>query len=164
MTKIREDISRIKHELAYASLLYESVTVIDNGGDRIRAPPLAIRIKPMARAELIIKEIYRNRFKVYNPFYFDLGFEFEMNSWIPVTVCRQDGSKYNGDPLQFVADSLAEYGLTIITGNETKMTLIIISFAGDAGVGKTLLTQKIAFDYANSEESRWNIYDIVLID
>jgi hypothetical protein len=54
--------------------------------------PLTITSNSMIMAATIIKEIYRDRFARYNPFYFDLGFQFDMNSWIPIKlIAKNDG-------------------------------------------------------------------------
>ncbi len=46
----------------------------------------------LASATSEIKAIYRERFDKFNPFYFDLGFHFDMNSWIPIKlVAKNDG-------------------------------------------------------------------------
>ncbi len=69
-----------------------------------------------------IKKIYQNRFAKYNPFYFDLGFQFDMNSWIPIKLVAKNNQKEN-DPFKLIANGLKrntnelEVGsLVVITG------------------------------------------------
>ncbi len=79
--------------------------------------PLTIVIKPMAMAESIIKEIYRKRFKQYNPFHFDLGgYHFDMDSWIPIVVRRVYGTGEHKTYFQLIKDRLDNSHLAVITG------------------------------------------------
>jgi hypothetical protein len=70
----------------------------------------------------MLKEIYQNLFAKYNPFYFDLGFQFDMNSWIPIKLVAENNREEN-DPFQLIANGLKrnanelEVGsLVVITG------------------------------------------------
>ncbi len=64
----------------------------------------------------MLKEIYQNRFEKYNPFFFDLGFQFDMNSWIPIKlVAEQDDGDEQKDHFKLIADRLKN-GLVVITG------------------------------------------------
>jgi hypothetical protein len=70
----------------------------------------------------MLKEIYRNLFAKYNPFYFDLGFQFDMNSWIPIKLVAENNREEN-DPFQLIADGLKRNtnelkvgSLVVITG------------------------------------------------
>ncbi len=69
-----------------------------------------------------IKESYRQRFAKYNPFYFDLGFQFDMNSWIPIKLVVENNREEN-DPFQLIenglkrnANELKVGSLVVITG------------------------------------------------
>ncbi len=69
-----------------------------------------------------IKESYRQRFAKYNPFYFDLGFHFDMNSWIPIKLVAENNREDN-DPFQLIenglkrnANELEVGSLVVITG------------------------------------------------
>jgi len=64
-----------------------------------------------------IKESYRQRFAKYNPFYFDLGFQFDMNSWFPIKLVKvkcSDDEKKLFDEL--ICEGLSKSGLVVITG------------------------------------------------
>jgi hypothetical protein len=88
----------------------------------------------------MIKRTYQKEFKKYNPFNVDLGFQFDMNSWIPIKLIK-DISDYEkkrtkdsnidiiaGDEndaeqtelLRLIADELAETHLVIITGIDNR--------------------------------------------
>jgi hypothetical protein len=225
-----------RHELKSASEKREDIEeivvnwLIDfQTEDSLLQQPLIIICKPMALAESIIKELYRNRFANYNPFHIDLGFQFNMNTWFPIKLVkskqrrgeeerrlkvfeqevadddREDGesdesetndSETNDDIesdkdeasenesnmdidlfeipnqaktikstiFQLIEDELTENRFVVITGN-IRNYLNKIMFSGAPGAGKTLLTQKIVFDYATlkSEENKWNKYDLILL-
>ena len=76
-------------------------------------------------AESIIKEIYRNRFEEYYPFHIDLGFQFDMNSWIPIKLVKgNDGNEGRRTTtvaienyFELIEDGLSDNGLVVITGN-----------------------------------------------
>ncbi len=69
-----------------------------------------------------IKESYRQRFAKYNPFYFDLGFQFDMNSWIPIKLVAENNREQN-DLFQLIENGLKRNAkqfkvgsLVVITG------------------------------------------------
>jgi hypothetical protein len=88
----------------------------------------------------MIKNFYRNRFAEYNPFYFDLGFQFDMNSWIPIKLIKDisdyekkrikdididiiagdENSAEQTELFRLIADELAETHLVIITGIDNR--------------------------------------------
>jgi hypothetical protein len=113
-----------RHELKSASDEKEDIEKIVANWliDVQTEDPLIIICKPMALAESIIKELYRNRFGEYNPFYFDLGFQFDMNSWIPIKLVAEYNREEN-DPFQLIANGLKRNpnelkvgSLVVITG------------------------------------------------
>jgi hypothetical protein len=72
---------------------------------------------------IIIKETYQERFKLYNPFYFDLDFQFSMNSWIPITLVKESNKTANksdddnpNNLFKLITTSLDECGIVVITG------------------------------------------------
>ena len=66
-------------------------------------------------AESIIKQIYRNRFAKYNPFYFELEFQFDMNSWIPIKLVNKEKHE-DSELFELIKNNLANDHLVIITG------------------------------------------------
>jgi hypothetical protein len=83
---------------------------------------LEIVKKPMVLAELLIKDIYRNLFKQYDPFYLKLGFKFDMNSWIPIKLVAENNREETGlfklikNGLESYANELKVGSLVVITG------------------------------------------------
>ncbi len=70
----------------------------------------------------MLKDIYQNLFAKYDPFYFDLGFQFNTNSWIPIKLVAEYNRKEN-DPFQLIenglkrnANELEVGSLVVITG------------------------------------------------
>jgi hypothetical protein len=89
----------------------------------MRQQPLTITRKPTATAESILKNIYRTRFDTYNPFYIDLGLQFDMSSWIAIRLINKDNSKENiennDDEQELfgqIVSALANGNLCVITG------------------------------------------------
>ncbi len=66
-----------------------------------------------------IKESYHQRFAKYNPFYFNLGFQFDMNSWIPIKLVAENNREEN-DPFQLIADELKR------NTNESKVGSLVV--------------------------------------
>jgi len=69
-----------------------------------------------------IKKIYQNRFAKYNPFYFDSGFQFDMNTWFPIKLVTEYNREEN-DPFKLIenglkrnANELKVGSLVVITG------------------------------------------------
>ncbi len=67
-----------------------------------------------------IKESYCQRFAKYNPFYFDLGFQSDMNSWFPIKLVKVKGSDDEEKLLKLfdevICGELLKSGLVVITG------------------------------------------------
>ncbi len=66
-----------------------------------------------------IKESYRQRFAKYNPFYIDLGFQFDMNSWIPIKLVAEYNREEN-DPFQLITNGLKS------NANELKVGSLVV--------------------------------------
>jgi hypothetical protein len=74
-----------------------------------------------------IKEYYRGRFEKYDPFFFELDYQFSMNSWIPIKlVAEQDDGGEQKDHFKLIADRLKN-GLVVITGL-FEATVIVLRF------------------------------------
>jgi hypothetical protein len=89
---------------------------------RIANPAFAIATKPMVVAASMIKQSYHDQFKNYDPFYFDLSFKFDMDSWIPITLRDDNASppitpiEIDSEPFELIEANLARNGVVVITG------------------------------------------------
>ncbi len=85
--------------------------------ERIESKIPKILIKPMILVKSTIKEVYRTQFEKYNPFYFDLGFQFDMNSWFPIKLVKVKGSDDEQKLFdELICEELSKSGLVVITG------------------------------------------------
>jgi hypothetical protein len=128
MITICDEIQKIKHRLTVASNLGIGLPYYA-AHDLLQADN-NVRPKTLLEQQIVtIKEIYRERYKRYNPFYFDLNFQFDMNSWIPIKLVVEDkvkerqatdaegiGNDQENELFQLITDGLKRFGLVVITG------------------------------------------------
>jgi len=127
---IHEKLQIIRHQMTVASNLGINLAYVDsdddeiedNGGRHVKQSS-SFALTLFENSLILIKETYRKRFKYYNPFYFDLNFQFSMNSWIPIklvkesnkTADRSDDDNPN-NLFKLITTSLDECGIVVITG------------------------------------------------
>ena len=86
--------------------------------------------------KVMLKNLYKERLKSHNPFYFFLPFTFDMaDSCVPLTLYCKTTQENVNDLDQFVKKAFKKFKLAVLIGNPFN--------------GKTTLAQKIAFDWAN---------------
>jgi hypothetical protein len=100
--------------------------------------PFDIVTKPTLLAISIIKQVYLNKFKKYNPFNVEVGYQFDMtDSWVPIKLARDKSDREKEederigvvnvnaeessdiertDSFQLLAEELAKKHIVIVTG------------------------------------------------
>ncbi len=131
MIMIHKKLQIIRHQMTVASNLDINLAYVDsddddeiedNGGRHVKQSS-SYTMTLLENPLILIKETYRKRFKSYNPFYFDLDFQFSMNSWIPIKLVKESNKTANrsdddnpNDLFKLITTSLDECGIVVITG------------------------------------------------
>ncbi len=68
-----------------------------------------------------IKDSYRQRYSKYNPFHFDLGFQFDMDSWIPIKLVAENNRQEN-DLFQLIENGLKRNAKQLKVGSLVVIT------------------------------------------